>query len=135
KAADFTTLAAGAQWEKYYVIIRQEGTKYIAVRYLAGNTGDPETGNTPSNTYQTPAKPASLERYLKPEDITAIVTNKVAVKASMDKIKTIPGLSEYKNDNCIASEDNGYSFTNGNGTSLTSWTSGSFIPFAAREFN
>ena len=133
KAADFTTLAAGAQWEKYYVIIRQEGTKYIAVRYLDNSGwGDPELGNSPINTYRTPAKPAYPDRYLKPEDITAIVANKVAVKNSMDKIKTISGLSAYTNENCIASENNGTSFTNDKGGS----TSGSsFIPFAAREFN
>ena len=135
KAANFTKLAAGAQWEKYYVIIRQEGTKYIAVRYL-DNSGwsDPELGNSPSNTYRTPAKPAFPNRYLKPEDITAIVANKVAVKNSMDKIKTISGLSAYTNENCIASEDNGYNFTNGKGSPLSSSSSGSFIPFAAREF-
>ena len=131
KAADFTAPAAGVQWDKYYVIIRQEGTKYIAVRYLAGDTGDPELGNNPGNTYRTPAKPASPDRYLKPDDITAIVKNKVAVKNSMDKIKTISGLSAYTNENCIASEDNGYNFTNGNGNPAYN---GSFIPFAAREF-
>lgn len=132
KAADFTAPAAGVQWDKYYVIIRQEGTKYIAVRYLAGDTGDPELGNNPGNTYRTPAKPAFQERYLKPDDITAIVANKVAVKNSMDKIKTISGLSAYTNENCIASEDNGYNFTNGNGNPAYN---GSFIPFAAREFD
>ena len=133
KAADFTAPAVAAQWEKYYVIIRQEGTKYIAVRYLDNSGwGDPELGNSPSNTYRTPAKPAFPDRYLKPEDITSIVTNKVAVKASMDKIKTILNLSEYTNENCIASENNGTSFTNDKGGS----TSGSsFIPFAAREFD
>lgn len=132
KAADFTTLAAGAQWDKYYVIIRQEGTKYIAVRYLANtNWGDPETGTSPSNTYPYNAKPAFPNRYLKPEDITSIVTNNVAVKTSMDKIKTISGLSAYTNENCIASENDGYNFTNGNGVQVSS---GSFIPFAAREF-
>ncbi|MGP1511930.1 MAG: InlB B-repeat-containing protein [Treponema sp.] len=133
KAVDFTAPAVAAQWDKYYVIIKQEGTKYIAVRYLDNSGyGDPELRSSPSNTYPYNAKPADPDRYLKPEDITAIVTNKVAVKESMDKIKTISGLSAYTNENCISSTDNGYNFTDGNGNPAYS---GSFIPFAAREFN
>ncbi|MGP1532091.1 MAG: InlB B-repeat-containing protein [Treponema sp.] len=130
KAVDFTTLAASAQWEKYYVIIRQKGTKYIAVRYLDNNWGTPILGTTAQGTYRD-ATLQLPDKYLTQENIKDIVDNADKIKASMDKIKTISGLSAYTNENCISST-NGYSFTNGNGNSVSN---GSFIPFAAREFN
>lgn len=129
KAAEFTTLAAGAQWEKYYVIIKREGTKYIAVRYLDNNWGTPILGTTAQGTYRD-ATLQLPDKYLTQENIKDIVDNADKIKASMDKIKTISGLSAYTNENCISST-NGYSFTNGNGNSVSN---GSFIPFAARVF-
>lgn len=138
KAADFAPLPAGSPtWSNYYVIVKVNGASYIGVRYL-DNTGfgEVELGHTPSNTYPTPhGKPAAPNRYLKPEEVTLIVTNKTSIKTSMDKIKKIVALSDYMNTNCISSGDNGYTFRNGNGDSLSAYTSGSFIPFAAREFN
>ena len=137
KAADFTALPAGSPtWSNYYVIVKVNGASYVGVRYLDNTGYDPELGNSPNNTYPTPhGKPAAPNRYLKPEEVTLIVTNKTSIKTSMDKIKKITTLSDYTNTNCISSEDNGLSFQNGNGDSLSAYTSGSFIPFAAREFN
>lgn len=131
KAAEFTAPAVAAQWEKYYVIIRQEGTKYIAVRYLDNNWGTPKLGNNATGTYRD-ANLQPPDKYLTQENIKAIVDNADKIKASMDKIKTISGLSAYTNENCISSTNNGYTFTDGNGNPAYN---GSFIPFAAREFN
>lgn len=131
KAAEFTAPAVAAQWEKYYVIIRQEGTKYIAVRYLDNTYETPKLGTTAQGTYRD-ANLQFPDKYLTQENIKAIVDNADKIKASMDKIKTISGLSAYTNENCISSTNNGYTFTDGNGNPAYN---GSFIPFAAREFN
>ena len=137
KAAGFTALPANSpKWSNYYVIVKVNSASYIGVRYL-DNTGygEVELGTSPSGAYPYNAKPRFPHRYLEKSDIKAIVDNAAIVKVSMDKIKAISGLTAYTNENCIASEDNGYSFTNGNGDTIYSSSSGSFIPFAAREFN
>lgn len=129
KAAGFSR---SKSWDKYYVIIKREGPKYIGVRYLDNDYGSPRLGNSPEGTYRD-ATFLPSEKYLTTENIRAIVDNAAIVKASMDKIKTINNLSGYTNENCIAKD--GYNFTNGNGDRLYSSSPGSFIPFAAREFN
>ena len=133
KAADFTALpASSSTWSNYYVIVKVNGASYVGVRYLDNNYGSPRLGNSPDGTYRD-ATFLSSENYLTEQNIKDIVDNATTVKESMDKIKTISGLTAYTNENCIAK--NGYNFTNGNGDRLYSSSPGSFIPFAAREFN
>lgn len=117
-------------WEQYYVIVKVEGTKYIGVRYLDNNYGSPVLRNTARGTYQD-GKPQSPDKYLTEANIGDILANAPKIKASMDKIKTISGLTAYTKENCIASND-GNNFTNADGLPVSN---GSFIPFAAREFN
>lgn len=117
-------------WEKYYVIVKVEGTKYTGVRYLDNNYGSPVLRNTARGTYQD-GKPQSPDKYLTEANIGDILANAPKIKASMDKIKTISGLTAYTKENCIASND-GNNFTNADGLPVSN---GSFIPFAAREFN
>ena len=117
-------------WEKYYVIVKVEGTKYTGVRYLDNNWGAPALGNTARGTYQD-GKPQFPDKYLTEANIGDILANATKIKASMDKIKTISGLTAYTKENCIASND-GNNFTNADGLPVSN---GSFIPFAAREFN
>jgi len=117
-------------WEQYYVIVKVEGTKYTGVRYLDNNYGSPVLRNTARGTYQD-GKPQSPDKYLTEANIGDILANAPKIKASMDKIKTISGLTAYTKENCIASND-GNNFTNADGLPVSN---GSFIPFAAREFN
>ena len=143
KAADFTTLAAGAQWEKYYVIIRQEGTKYIAVRYFDNTTyGDVELGTKIADTYKGQQNPPN--RYLTKDDITAIFANITKVKASLKKIKSTgvsPTAENFGKNNCIyQKEDPVYltlDFYNGNDEKITSGNGKDrdILPIVAREFN
>jgi len=127
KPAAFTI---SKSWDKYYVIIKVEGTKYTGVRYLDNNYGGPVLRSTPDATYRD-AEKSPYDKYLTQENIKDIVDNAATIKSSMDKIKTISGLSAYTNENCLSSSD-GYSFQNGNGVPV--YSSGSFIPFAARDF-
>ena len=125
-AASFTI---SKSWDKYYVIIKVEGTKYTGVRYLDNNWGAPTLGYTAGATYRD-ANMQAPDKYLTQENIKNIVDNAAKIKSSMDKIKTINNLTAYTNENCLSSSD-GSSFLNGNGGQPSG---SSFIPFAARDF-
>ena len=97
---------------------------------MDNNYGSPVLRNTARGTYQD-GKPQFPDKYLTEANIGDILADATKIKKSMDKIKTISGLTAYTKENCIASND-GNNFTNADGSPVSN---GSFIPFAAREFN
>lgn len=138
KAADFA-LPAGAPWDKYYVIIKRDGAKYIGVRYFVNTTwGDVELGTSIANTYRN--QPDALHRYLKKDEVAAIFANKEGFKKSIKKIKSSGVPADFGKENCIYKDTDEFgdtAFFNGNNAKISSSNGNdrNILPIIAREFN
>lgn len=140
KPDSFTPTGSGPNnWEKYYVIIKVEGTKYVGARYF-DNTGygDVELGSSIANTYQR--QPNSSNRYLTKDDAAAIFAQKDKFKSSIKKIKPSGIPNDLNKENCIYKGKNFYdedAFFNGNDEEITSssWKNRDILPIVARDFN
>ncbi|MGI5074025.1 hypothetical protein E4N71_00935 [Treponema vincentii] len=126
-------------WDKYYVIIKVEGTKYTGVRYF-DNTGygEVELGNSIANTYTNKGQPDSFHRYLSKDEVTAIFANKDTFTSSIKKIKSSGIPTNFDKQNVIYKVQDEYgdtAFFNGNDAKIASPSaSNSTLPIIARDF-
>ncbi|MGI5098449.1 InlB B-repeat-containing protein [Treponema vincentii] len=128
-------------WDKYYVIIKVEGTKYTGVRYF-DNTGygDVELGISIANTYTNRGQPDSSHRYLSKDEVTAIFANKDTFTSSIKKIKSSGIPTNFDKQNVIYKVQDKHgntAFFNGNDKNLkeNTWLDRDILPIIARDFN